>query len=981
MIVSTDGGDTFTPSGTPPATGITNLADSLPIGDAGFPIFSPNGNFRVLTDPTACSRGPEVFVAWADYREGASRIYFAHTIDAGATWTTGASGQPLLTQFIPSNFQHFHPQIVFDPNGVLGSTFYEFGPKPTKYLIDVILCQSFDHGASFNYFIVTDNPWDPTVDAPLAEGYSGTTFIGDYFGLDASNTGFYPLWTDTRTSIQELFTAILPEKGVEFIIDQSTIGQDEVDALRKSMGPKAIVTDAFRVIVDGFTAAQIGVTSPASPLNVPSPIAGMTIECTGNSSATGSYGPQPQRFTFMFNLDFGTDSGDPAFSFAGATELLTLHVTVSGVSASGQIELIKQPDPYMLHGDPSWLSIDLRVFPMRQGDTKFGQPMGGATTANGFIQQVALQLTKGDGTAGGQSFDDPTVLSPDEEGSALYLTPTDEHMVPVFNFALARVRYIGLIGAATVRVFFRLFSAQQTTGIYDYPPGEQYRRATTNPQGQPIPLAGIIAEEYVTIPCFALPRIDTTTQSMDQQTDSMTDGMGNLLGNIRNITANAAGTEVDTFFGCWLDINQPFKPGTTTPNNVLPLKATGAVNGPFNDPSNPPAPIGQAIMRNLHQCLIAEVAFDPTPIPTGTDPSNWDKLAQRNLAWAPVGSAQAVTNFEIRPSAPNLPSDEAPDELMIDWNTIPVGSVANIYLPAITSGEILALASRMYTYHHLTRVDDHTVQTATGGVTYIPIPSGSGANYAGCMYITLPNAMRRGRTHTVVVRQVTNAFGEAGRQPKEQLRNRKPAHNAKPEAAVGKYLAWRKVIGAFQVSIPVSQKNLLLLPEERNLSVLKWIGEAIPATARWHPVFQRYLEIIGGRVTSFGGNPGKILPSPLGNGVPGLPGYPGHPGHPGHHPGPGPGHPPPPGGPGAEHHPSFCGKVDAIIYDHFGDFQAFILETFEGEYRRFESRESRVLALVKHAWMRRITTTVVLRRHHPERPFEIILHGAPPNDE
>ncbi len=518
------------------------------------------------------------------------------------------------------------------------------------------------------------------------------------------------------------------------------------------MGPSAIVTDVSRVIVDGFTAAQIGATSPASTLNVGSPVAGMTVECTGNFSATGSYGPQPQRFTFIYNLDFGTEPSDPAFSFAGATEFLTLHVTVAGVSASGQIELIKQPDPYMLHGDPPWLSVDLPVFPMPKGKTKFGQTMGDATTANNFIQQVAFQLTKGGGTAGGQNFNDRAVLPSDEEGSTLYLTPTDEHMVPVFNFALARVRYIGLIGATTVRVFFRLFAAQQTSGIYDYPPGEQYRRAATNPEGQPIPLAGVIEEEYVTIPCVALPRIDTTSQSMDQQTDSRTDGTGKLLGNIQNIAANAGGTEVDTFFGCWLDINQPFKPGSMRPNNVLPLKATGAVDGPFNHPGNPPVSIGQAIMRNLHQCLIAEVAFDPTPIPTGTDPSNWDKLAQRNLAWAPVGSAQAATNFEIRPSTPTLPSGQKPDELMIDWNTTPVGSVCNIYLPAVTSDEILALASRMYTYHHLTRVDDHTIQTTTGGVTYVPVPRGTGSNYVGCMYITLPNAIRRGRTHSVVVR-------------------------------------------------------------------------------------------------------------------------------------------------------------------------------------------------------------------------------------
>ena len=107
---------------------------------------------------------------------------------------------------------------------------------------------------------------------------------------------------------------------------------------------------------------------------------------------------------------------------------------------------------------------------------KFGLPMGRRHHRQQFHPAGGQALTKGGGTAGGQSFDDPTVLPPDEAGSALYLTPADENMVPVFNFALARVRYFGLIGAPTVRVFFRLFSAQQTTGIYDYPPGEQYRR-------------------------------------------------------------------------------------------------------------------------------------------------------------------------------------------------------------------------------------------------------------------------------------------------------------------------------------------------------------------------------------------------------------------------------------------------------------------------------------------------------------------------
>ena len=207
MIVSKDGGDTFSPA-VSPATGVTTLNSSLP-APHGWPVF-PGGTFRVLTVPTACVFGSHVAVAWADFREGVSRIYRALSTDGGASWITGPSGAPLLTGTLPANFQHFHPQIVTNPGGTVGCAFYEFGPKPTTYLIDVIMAQSVDGGSSFVASTVTDQPWDPTIDAPWSHGDANVTFIGDYFGLDASGTAFYPLWTDTRTGIQELWTDIVP---------------------------------------------------------------------------------------------------------------------------------------------------------------------------------------------------------------------------------------------------------------------------------------------------------------------------------------------------------------------------------------------------------------------------------------------------------------------------------------------------------------------------------------------------------------------------------------------------------------------------------------------------------------------------------------------------------------------------------------------------------------------------------------------------
>jgi hypothetical protein len=210
MKVSIDGGDTFQ-SAISPATGMDILGRLLPKVH-GVPVF-PGGKFRFVPTPTACAFGQTgVAVAWTHFQNGVSRIYYALSPIGGTTWSTG----PLLTDAFPLTFQHFHPQIVTDRNGVIGCAFYEFGPKPTANLIDVIMAQSLDGGSTFEWFTVTDKAWDPTLHAPWAPHDDGTpidsslTFIGEYFGLAASSIAFHPLWTDTRTKIQELWTDILP---------------------------------------------------------------------------------------------------------------------------------------------------------------------------------------------------------------------------------------------------------------------------------------------------------------------------------------------------------------------------------------------------------------------------------------------------------------------------------------------------------------------------------------------------------------------------------------------------------------------------------------------------------------------------------------------------------------------------------------------------------------------------------------------------
>jgi hypothetical protein len=213
---STDGGDTFEPVRTV-VSGMSSLRGHLPDTD-GWPHFD-YGKFRVVTVVSSCvAPGNNLVVAWADMREGRSRIYFRRSPDNGTTWDGPASGEPLLPNVQYGDFQCFHPQIVSTTaTGIVGCSFYVFGEwVPQQHTIHVQLAGSWDLGATYDQFVtVTDRPWDPLVDAPFSHGDPNVHFIGDYFGLDAGDEDFAVLWTDTRTGVQELFFDRVATKQVK----------------------------------------------------------------------------------------------------------------------------------------------------------------------------------------------------------------------------------------------------------------------------------------------------------------------------------------------------------------------------------------------------------------------------------------------------------------------------------------------------------------------------------------------------------------------------------------------------------------------------------------------------------------------------------------------------------------------------------------------------------------------------------------------
>ncbi|HEY6289113.1 MAG TPA: hypothetical protein VIW48_06690, partial [Nitrospiraceae bacterium] len=623
-------------------------------------------------------------------------------------------------------------------------------------------------------------------------------------------------------------------KDCFIITDHSMFGKYEVEAMLVQKQP-AVVDPAFYVVVEGFTPAELGITTAtptdaqlqalAPSIAISPGVTDMSVRASALKVEDPSLPNQPQRFSFFYQVIFASSAG-----FGVELGQVTLTATIAKVSSSAQIELIQQPNPYVVDGPISWLSSDLRVFQIRPNESLTGLPtvtMGNTPAdASSFIKAVIAGFNGL--TPANHPFDQ---ISVDQQSSKLELSEKVSG-TPVFNFAVCRVRYRAETSDATnVRVFFRLFQTAATGTNYDL--ATTYRRG-----GQPgvvIPLLGVQGGELVTIPCFAEPRVDTSTTTLNRQTDPA---------NVQLISHDASGAERDAYYGCWLDINQPTQ-------NLFPIQPSPN-DGPFGADQKSI----QQLIRGLQHCLVAEVAFDPDPIPNGVSLASSDKLAQRILAIVESAnpgsdaSHRIPHTFTMEPTRTVQQPTDKPDELMIDWGNTPAGNIATLYLPGVRVAEMLEIAGKTFDLQTLERVDDHTLQCKTGGVTYIPLPPGVGIALAGLLTVDLPSNITQGQVFTIVLRQLR--ADRVAPPPPIQITSRTTGTVA--ATSVGEDVFGRRILGTFQITIPVRTKEVMLDAEVRGLSVLRSILASIPAENRWFLVFSRYVDQVAGRVKALGGN-------------------------------------------------------------------------------------------------------------------------------
>jgi hypothetical protein len=256
----------------------------------------------------------------------------------------------------------------------------------------------------------------------------------------------------------------------------------------------------------------------------------------------------------------------------------------------------------------------------------------------------------------------------------------------------------------------------------------------------------------------------------------------------------------------------------------------------------------------------------------------------------------------------------------------------------VNAADVLALAKKIYSTHQLSAVDAHTVRCSVpeGGFTYVPVPAGTGANFAGLFTVDLPSGVQTGQVFTIVIRTIATR--------RLDVRPRTLQSQAPISISSAKVMRnWRYVVGSFAVRIPVTTAQVMLPLEANTLAIMKWrLGLLSPRT-RWYPVLRRYISYIAARVDGLGGNSGSIQPSPWG--VPTSTGIP------------------------CEGLREFTGKVCEVTFDCFGDFTGFALETCARRYH-FNVCERNIGDLALRASKERLTVSVVVE-HSSEHTHKI----------
>ena len=155
------------------------------------PVFRRNSHPAIAADRSSGSHSGNVYIAWADDRNGDPDILFVRSVDGGTTWSTPT----LINDDRPgTGADQWFPSLYVDPKGRVIATWYDRRQTPGERPYEIWGAISRDGGQTFDTnFVLTEEMSNGALNG----------FIGDYSDTTATEDRLYALWTDLRAGTGE----------------------------------------------------------------------------------------------------------------------------------------------------------------------------------------------------------------------------------------------------------------------------------------------------------------------------------------------------------------------------------------------------------------------------------------------------------------------------------------------------------------------------------------------------------------------------------------------------------------------------------------------------------------------------------------------------------------------------------------------------------------------------------------------------------